>query len=441
MRRVRPTVLLFVILLGACTVERVPEGPSGRPEARAPEQTPLATVAGGVSAEPSDQSEPAIEPPPTELPPTPTPTPEPIETVEPAAVARGLTLWHPFAENSPEEAIVAAQVARFREQHAELPLNVLRVDGATLAYRFEAEAAAGGGPDIVIVANEVLGREARAGLLLSPDDVPAVVSASGLEPVDGKSYGIRLTRTTVALFFNRERVPEPPATTQALLDAARAGTKVVLLRSAFHNFGFFGAFGGRLFDDTGRCIADTGGFADAFAYLDELKSAGVVFATGGAEAAEQFRSGQADIVVDGSWMLADYTAALGDRLGVAALPSGPAGPATPLIGGSSIVVNAASERTAEAIALAVVLAAPEAQQQLAEQTRALPADPNIALADPVLGGLAAAALAGVPRPQRTELDAFWIPFDRALAEVLDGDIAPPDAVSRACATMNTDNER
>ena len=259
--------------------------------------------------------------------------------------------------------------------------------------------------------------------------------------MDGKGYGVRLTRTTVAQYFNRERVPEAPQTTQALLDAARAGTKIVLPRSAFHNFGFFGAFGGRLFDDTGFCVADQGGFAEALAYLDELKAAGVVFATSGAEAAELFRGGQADIVVDGSWMLADFAGALGERLGVAALPAGPAGPATPLIGGSSIVINAASEQPAEAVLLAVALAAPEAQQQLAEQTRVLPGDPTIAVADPALGSLAAAALAGVSRPQRSELDAFWRPFDRALAEVLDSDVAPPDAVTHACATMNANNGR
>jgi arabinogalactan oligomer/maltooligosaccharide transport system substrate-binding protein len=392
-----------------------------------------------------DPPEPTLEPTPTELPPTPTSTPEPIETAEPVAVALGLTLWHPFAEGSPEEAIVAAQVEQLRRQRPELPLNVLRVDGSTLAYRFEAEAAAGGGPDVAIITDEVLGREARAGLLLSPDDIAHDEAARpeglSVEPVDGKGYAVRLTRTTIAMYFNRERVPEPPATTQALLDAARAGTRVVLTRSAFHNFGFFGAFGGQLFDDTGRCVADTGGFAEALAYLDELKAAGVVFATGGAEAAERFRSGEADIVVDGSWMLADFSAALGDRLGVAALPAGPVGPARPMIGGNVIVINASSQQPADAMSLAAALAAPEAQQQLAEQTRALPGDPAIAIADPALGGLAAAALSGVSRPQRAELDAFWRPFDRALAEVLDSDVAPPDAVSHACATMNANNGR
>lgn len=431
MRRVRLIVLLLVFVLASCTVESVPQ-------ARAPAPTPVATASRGVP-------EPTLEPTPTELPPTATATPEPIETVEPVAVARGLTLWHPFAENSPEEAIVTAQVERLRQQRPELLLNVLRVDGPSLVFRFEAEAVAGGGPDVAIVANDVLGREARAGLLLSPDDVARddsePLQTPSVESVDGKGYGVRLTRTTVALFFNRERVAEAPATTQSLLDAARAGTKIVLARSAFHNFGFFGAFGGQLFDDTGRCIADAGGFAEALAYLDELRAAGVIFATSGDEAAEQFRSGQADIVVDGSWMLADFTAALGERLGVAPLPAGPAGPATPLIGGSSIVINASSQQPAEAVSLAVALAAPEAQQQLAEQTRALPGDAAIAVADPALGALAAAAMAGVWRPQRIELDAFWRPFDRALGEVLDGDIAPPDAVAQACATMNANNGR
>lgn len=418
---IRSITVIALLLLAACSSAEVPTPtPSAAPTATTVAATPRPRV-------------------------TPSATPPPVETVEPSAAQTGLTLWYGYTEDSAEARIVGEQVARSRQAHPDQPVNVLHVEGDALINKFEIEAAAGGGPDLLIVPNETIGREARAGLLaaidqpLSPARDRFMPAALDGVRVDGTLYGVPLTRSTVALYRNRERVPDAPASTQALLDAAKSGTRVVLIRSIFHNYGFVGAFGGRLLDDNGRCIADQGGFDAALDYLDQLKAAGVVFATSGAEAAELFRAGEADITIDGSWMLSEYSAALGDRLGVGALPSGPAGPATPMIGGTSVVVNAGSDQVDQAVALALLLASPEAQQQLADQTQQLPVLTDVPLANDALGGLAAAALSGTPRPQRAELDMFWRPFDAALADTLDTDTSPAELVQQACATMNANN--
>jgi len=64
------------------------------------------------------------------------------------------------------------------------------------------------------------------------------------------------------------------------------------MQYGYHNFGFFtGAFGGTLMDETGKCIADQGGFAEAMQYLYELKQAGLISETDEGKANTMFMQG------------------------------------------------------------------------------------------------------------------------------------------------------
>jgi arabinogalactan oligomer/maltooligosaccharide transport system substrate-binding protein len=314
-----------------------------------------------------------------------------------------------------------------------------------LSDRFEIEAVAGGGPDAFIASGDGLVRQAQAGLVRNLDNdlaaqraayAPNAVEALTL---DGKLYGVPLSRSTIAMYFNRSKVAAPPQSTQQLIDAAKGGARIVLIRSSYHNFGFFGAFGGRLLDESGRCVADAGGVADALRYLRDLKTAGAQFVTDGAEAEARFKTGEADITLNGSWLLTDFRAALGDQLGVAAIPAGPAGPAKPLVGSSGIFVNAAAPQAEKAVALALQLTSPEAQALWADQAGQTPTNPSVAIGNDAVGGVAAAALTGIARSQRPELDAAWPPFDSALADVLENDADPVAAVQAACAATNAAN--
>ena len=68
-----------------------------------------------------------------------------------------------------------------------------------------------------------------------------------------------------------------------------------------------------LMDDTGKCIADQGGFADAFAYLKDLKDAGATFNTDGNALKTDFQTGEINAIIDGPWQTADFRTALGDN--------------------------------------------------------------------------------------------------------------------------------
>lgn len=381
----------------------------------------------------------------TPIPPTTAPDAEVNASVSADPPRGRLVIWHSFAAGSREEQTLNSLLDAARQAQPDLDITSQAVPGDRLPDRFELVAAAGGGPDLVIAPNDHLLRQARAEMLRNLD-ANVAASASSFAPnaigsmtVDGKVYGVPLSRATIALYYNRGIVPSPPKTTQELIDAAKAGLSVVLVRSSYHNFAFLGAFGGQLFDGEGRCIADAGGVADAFGYLRDLKAAGANFVTDGNEAEALFKTGQAAITLNGSWLVGDYQAALGDQLGVAAVPAGPAGPAKPLVSASGIFINANSAHHDQATALALRLTNAEAQLQWADQAGLLPANPTVAIADEDVGGLAAAALTGIARPLRAEADAFWQPFDAALAEVLENNADPVAAVQAACTTVNQAN--
>ena len=71
-------------------------------------------------------------------------------------------------------------------------------------------------------------------------------------------------------------------------------------------FGFTGAFGGTLMDDSGKCVADQAGFADAFKYFQDLKAAGAKYYTDGNALKQDFQTGKLQAVIDGPWQTADF---------------------------------------------------------------------------------------------------------------------------------------
>ena len=108
-------------------------------------------------------------------------------------------------------------------------------------------------------------------------------------------------------------------------------------------------------DDTGKCVADQGGFADALQFMADLKAAGATFETDGGKADTLFRQGQADMIINGPWTLGDYKKDLGDKLGVAPMPAGPKGAATPLAGVDCWYVNPNSKPEQQKLAAMVAL--------------------------------------------------------------------------------------
>jgi arabinogalactan oligomer/maltooligosaccharide transport system substrate-binding protein len=372
-------------------------------------------------------------------------------STEPSAPATALsgevTLWHSYGSGGGETGALNKVLDAVRTANPDLTINVVEQPFDQIFNKWRTDVAAGGGADMFIAPNDSLGQDAREESLLNLDtylkDNPALagylpVALDGSK-VDGVYYMVPESLKAVALWYDKSAIATPPTTSDALLAGVKDGSiKLGINQGVYHQFGWTGAFGGKLMDDSGKCTADAGGFADAFAYLKELKDAGAVFNTDGGALKTQFQTKAINAIIDGPWQTADFRTALGDNLAVAPIPAGPSGAANPFTGtdGWYINPNLDGDQAQLAVDVALALTSPEAMQIFVDDAGHVPANPAVKITDPITQGFADAAAAGLPRPQNAQFNNWWGPFGDALNKVIDTSADPAAAVTDACKLMN-----
>lgn len=378
--------------------------------------------------------------------------PAPAPTTAPAASTGGgvtgaITIWDGYHTGDNEEKSINQLIDAAKKQFPSATITVLEVPFDQLFKKFETEAATGGGPDMYIAPNDSLGKEVRANLLAPLDDLLkgkldgySPLSIQGVT-VNGKIYAVPVVPKALAMYYNKTTVTSPPATTDDLLAAVKAGKKVGIPNSQYHTFGWWRAFGGQLFDSSNKCIADQGGVVDAFQYLLSLKAAGATI-DADTKLDTLYRQGQLDIYFNGPWVLGGNEDGLGkDKVGVAPMPKGPKGDAGPFTGIDGWYINANSKNQAGAVALALFLANKDGQTVYANVAGDPPARTDVTPTDPNVKAFADAAGAGFPRPQSAELDNFWTPFGDSATKIFEASSTPKDAITAACAAMNKANNK
>ncbi|MEW5869900.1 MAG: hypothetical protein AB1894_11535 [Chloroflexota bacterium] len=150
-------------------------------------------------------------------------------------------------------------------------------------------------------------------------------------------------------------------------------------------------------------------------------------------------SGGAAMLVNEPWVLVDYKQVFGYKSGVVVMPTGPQGPAVPLVGIDGFYVSRFSKNTAVAVSLALLLTSPNAAQVFVDKGGHVPVNLAASIQDPLLAVFSQAASTGFIRPQSPEFENYWGPFDRMFVDVLVNNVPPEQAVITACAEMNRAN--
>ena len=376
---------------------------------------------------------------------------DPGASVDPSQGAEPLTgditLWHSYGSGGGETGALDTVIANIETANPDLNIEVVEQPFDQIFTKWRTDVAAGGGADLFVAPNDSLGQDAREESIANLDEflngnpalegyLPVAIDGS---KVDGSFYMVPESLKAVALWYDKSAIATPPADSDALLAGVQDGSiKLGINQGVYHQFGWTGAFGGQLMDDTGKCTAADGGFAEAFAYLKSLKDAGAVFNTDGGALKTQFQTGEINAIIDGPWQTADFRTALGDNLAVAPIPDGPEGPANPFTGtdGWYINPNLDADQMQLAVDVALALTAPDAEQIFVDDAGHVPANPVVTISDPITQGFADAAEAGLPRPQNEQFNNWWGPFGDALNKVIDTGADPATAVSDACALMD-----
>ncbi|HEY6204218.1 MAG TPA: extracellular solute-binding protein [Candidatus Limnocylindria bacterium] len=363
------------------------------------------------------------------------------------SIKGNITLWHAYGTGGSEETALNGIIDTIKKANPDAKITVLQVPFDQVFNKFQTEAAAGGGPDLFTAPNDELGNEVRANLLLALDDKlkgkldkVAPLGVDGLK-VAGKLYGIPMLFKAVALYYNKDKVPTPPKTTDELMTMVKAGKTIVQNQNGYHLFGWPAAFGGKLLDDSGKCVADQGGWADAMQYQLALKAAGGKFETDGGRADTSFRQGQVDMIINGPWVLGDYKKDLGAKLGVAPMPAGPKGKAGPLTGVDGWYINNSAKNVDGAIALALAITDAVGQKAYADVAGDVPVRTDVTVSDPLVKSFADASATGFARPQSAEFANYWGPFGDAVTKIIEGKSTPAAGIAEACAAMNKANKK
>lgn len=368
-------------------------------------------------------------------------------SVAPASLSGEITLWHSYGSGGGETGALNAVLEAVRAANPDLTINVVEQPFDQIFNKWRTDVAAGEGADMFIAPNDSLGQDAREGSLLNLDTYlasnPALggylpVSIDGSK-VDSVFYMVPESLKAVGLWYDKTALPTPPKTSEELLAGVKDGSiKIGINQGVYHQFGWTGAFGGKLMDDTGKCTADQGGFADAFAYLKSLKDAGATFNTDGNALKTDFQTGKLNAIIDGPWQTADFRTALGDKLAVTTIPAGPSGASNPFTGTDGWYINPNLDATQAQLVVNVALAltAPDAEQVFVDDAGHVPANPAVSISDAITQGFSDAAAAGLPRPQNAQFNNWWGPFGDALNKVIDTGADPATAIKDACALMN-----
>ncbi|MBI2758251.1 MAG: extracellular solute-binding protein [Chloroflexi bacterium] len=368
----------------------------------------------------------------------------PAATVAPTAAPVEITLWHAYGTGSAEETALNKILAQAAIDMPNVKINVLQVPFNDIYNKYRTDVAAGAGPDLFVAPNDSLGDDARNGLLADITDLAAgklgdfsKLSIEGMT-VDGKLYGIPESLKAVAFWYNKDLLATPPATTEELKKLMEAGTPISISYGCYHDFGFFGAFGGKIFDENWKVIADQGtGVTDAMTYLNGLyqisKKNGLP--KNDSDGLAPFTEGKTAAITNGNWAMGDYRKALGDKLGVAPLPAGPAGPATPFLGVDGFYFNPNSQNKDAALQVALYLNNKNSQTIMMKEAGHVPANTTVEVTDPLIKSLQAAFANGYIRPQVPQLGLYWSNFCGD-SDVYEKGVAPAEWVKTATANAN-----
>lgn len=375
-------------------------------------------------------------------------TQAPVTTTEPTAVPTAVpvtevTFWHAYGTGSQEEVALTNVLKQAAIDMPQYKITVLQVPFNDIFNKYRTDVAAGGGPDMFVAPNDSLGDDARAGLIADITDLAlnklgdyAPLSIEGMK-VEDKLYGIPESLKAVVFWYDKTKIATPPATTDELQKMMEDGTPIGISFGCYHSWGFFGAFGGQIFDSNWKVIADQGtGVSDAMAYLNGLYQ---IALTNGwpktdSDGLAPFTEGKIYAITNGNWAMGDYQKALGDNLGVAPLPAGPKGPATPLLGVDGYYINPNSQAKEAAIEVALYLTGAKAEAEMMNAGH-VPAITTATVTNPLLQGLLAAFKNGYVRPQVSQLGLYWSNFC-GMDQVFEKGVDPVTWVKDATAAAN-----
>ncbi|BAL80511.1 sugar ABC transporter substrate-binding protein [Caldisericum exile] len=371
---------------------------------------------------------------------------------KPKAQPVTLTIWHSWS--GAELDVLNDAIAKYNQKHPEVTINQLQVPFDQLQNKYQTEAAAGGGPDILVGPADWIGAFTNANLIAPLDSYfdstfLADYVQGALDQVKFKGHMMAFPESTecVALIYNKSLVPNVPKDTNELItlvdSLSKGDTYGFVYNSGFYfTAGYFFAAGMKLFDDNYNAVVNQGdGGVIALNFLKKLASdPHFIVANDYGKADSMFKEGKAAMIINGPWAVGDYTKALGDKVGVAPMPvlADTGKPFAPFVNTKDFFVNANISETQKKAAIDFIkfMVSPEIEQEFFQKAKHIPSNVKVdTSSDPIISGFLTQMKTGVSMPIAPEMGAVWDPMQTAIDSVLAGKASPQDAINTAQKTI------
>lgn len=359
----------------------------------------------------------------------------------PASGVTEVTFWHAYGTGSAEEIALAKLLEQAATDMPQYKINVLQVPFNDIFNKYDTDVAAGGGPDMFIAPNDNLGNQVRTGTIRDITELAegklgdySELSKGGMM-YDGKLYGVPESLKAVVFWYNKDMISAPPATTDDLKALMEGGTPIAISYGCYHHWGFFGSFGGQIFDADFNFVtsdANQAKMTDSISYLNDLYQISKEnnWPKNDSDGLAPFSEGTVAAITNGNWAMGDYQKALGDKLGVAPIPAGPGGASNPLLGVDGFYFNPNSQNAEAALEVAMYLTNAAAQTMMMNEAGHVPANTKVEVTDPLIQGLLDAFSTSYFRPQVEALGGYWSNFC-GTDQVFEAGTAPEEWVATA----------
>jgi maltose-binding protein MalE len=321
------------------------------------------------------------------------------DTTEPEP-AGTILLWHYWSDKDAE--VLDKLIAQFEDLYKSIDVISVYVPIDDIEKKYLREAQYGFAPDLLLTPNNLIVPLIRQNLLLPLDDIfkvseLAVFKIAALQSLrsKGKLYGLPVTLDNYALYYNTDLVKLPAQTLEQLLNEAKRGKTVALRTTFFGAVWGISAFGGKVQTSEGQILLNQGGFEEWLAWLKSAQESPYVFMSSDkAPLLDKFLAGEASYYTGDSRDLPKIRAALGDKVAVTTLPSGPGGNAAPYLESEALLFNRGSSAQQKSLALqfAAFLTSAEQQRTLMRDLGRVPANDQVRIdanAESTIGGFEA----------------------------------------------------
>ncbi|OPJ60324.1 sugar ABC transporter substrate-binding protein [Clostridium oryzae] len=310
--------------------------------------------------------------------------------------------------------------------------------------------------DLVAAPHDWVGKYAAMGVMSDITDkidkkvfdeiIPSAVDAVKYK---GKVYGVPSTVETVTLLYNKDMLPNPPKTTDELLQIAKTMTKdgkygfLTVPNDVYFNSAWIYGFGGKILDDQGNSVLNSEGTIEAYKFLQELAQyypknldAGMVN--------DLFKNKKAAAIVAGPWSIKDIKAA-GVNYGIATLPviSKNNQKPTPYMTVQTMMLCKNSKHKDAAIKVMEFFAGSKVGEALAKSAGSIPAntrayDSQEVKSNAEVMGYMEQVKTAIAMPNIPQMAAVWEPVKNSLTNsvVLKGD--PKSAIEKADKKIQED---